>query len=79
MGFATRAVLLGLVVGCGAGMDDVDKQELQNAAVLTAAAYHERDAGTAAAAFDRGAFCAVHKIMLDQRLTVPDGGIACTR
>ncbi len=66
-----------LAASCARGLSDANRESLRNAAKLSGMAYTHQDAGTAGAALDRGAFCAVASVIRDQKLAPVDAGIAC--
>ena len=66
-----------LLVACGGGLSADDKEDLVNASKLTSMADRYRDAASAPAALDRGAYCSLSAVLRDQHISAPDAGIAC--
>lgn len=78
---AHRALLtslaLAMPVACTAGLSELDKASLQDAAKLDAYAY-ERATDGGARALVRGAYCATAGVLRRAEAGVPEGGITCS-
>ena len=66
-----------LLAACGSALTQNSKDNIRNAALLTAAEYRYLDAGTPEAALNRGAHCALLKVIQTQGLDPIDGGVSC--
>ena len=67
----------GLLVGCATGLSAASKTSLVNAARLTEKAYHYQKAGSAPAALDRGAHCAIQAVLKAENIGQVDSGVPC--
>ena len=69
---------VGLSIGCATGLSATSKASLVDAAHLTEKAYHYQEAGTAPAALDRGAHCAIQAVLKAENIGQVDSGVPCT-
>lgn len=69
-------VMTFLIADCG-GLSSTDQTALKQAAQLNAMSYSYLDASSAAAALERGAYCADWGIARRNSVSIVDAGIAC--
>jgi hypothetical protein len=70
-------LLLVSLAACGGGLHSESKQDIENAAKTSAAAYRYMDADTPAAALIRASHCADQAVIRNEGLDPVDSGVPC--